>query len=137
MKQFRKAIALCIAGVSFVFAANAQRSNCSVSPAINTQTQPDGSHITLTAYGNEAVHYLETTDGYTVLKNPNGFFEYAVKDASGNLTSSGVVAKDGSMMKSLNIDKHLRYSAEQTGLLTQAFQQMNEQTLGKAGANPF
>lgn len=137
MKQFRKAIALCIAGVSFVFAANAQRSNCSVSPATNTQTLPDGSSITLTAFGNEAVHYLETTEGYTVLRNTNGFFEYAVKDASGNLTTSGVVAKDGTMMKSLNIEKHLRYSAEQRGLLTQAFRQLSNQEMGKAGPNPF
>ena len=61
----------------FASSMQAQRSNCGVAPYKNVNTQPDGSTITLTPLGNEAVHYLETEEGYTVLKSNNGYFEYA------------------------------------------------------------
>ncbi|MFY7734024.1 MAG: hypothetical protein ACOVSR_11130, partial [Bacteroidia bacterium] len=64
----------------------AQRSNCPVSPEANTITQTDGSRITLVAYGNEQESYIETIEGYTVLVNGNGIFEYAYIDANGNLS---------------------------------------------------
>ncbi len=118
--------------------SNAQRSNCSVAPYQNTITQPDGSKITLQPFGNEAIHYLETEDGFTVLKNNQGFFEYATIDEVGNLISSGIVAKDGQHNKA-NVLPHLRYSATQQGMLMQMHQQLAPvQELNKAaGPYPF
>lgn len=121
----------------FSTAAVAQHSNCSVSPYENTITQPDGSKLTLKAFGSEAIHYLETRDGFTVLKNKAGYFEYATTDANGNLTTSGTIARNGNQQKAGV--PHLRYSAEQQSLMTQLFEQTHQdaKSLGKAGPNPF
>ncbi|MES2689490.1 MAG: M6 family metalloprotease domain-containing protein [Bacteroidota bacterium] len=121
----------------FSASAFAQHSNCSVAPYENTITQPDGSKITLKALGNEAVHYLETAEGFTVLKNAAGYFEYATADEKGNLTTSGVVARNGQQQKT-GIP-HLRYSPEQQNMMMQLFEQTHptEKALGKAGQNPF
>ena len=125
--------------LSLFFSASvfAQHSNCSVSPYENTITQPDGSKLTLKAFGNEAVHYLETAEGFTVLKNAAGYFEYATTDEKGNLTTSGMVARNGQQQKT-GIP-HLRYSTEQQNMMMQLFEQTHqtEKTFGKAGQNPF
>lgn len=115
----------------------AQHSNCGVAPYENTHTQPDGSRLTLKALGNEAIHYLETREGYTVLKNQEGYFEYAALDAKGNLTTSGVIARDGQEFK--NGVPHLRYSPTQARMMTDYFNQLRQTTadMGKAGPNPF
>jgi M6 family metalloprotease-like protein len=117
---------------------HAQRSNCNVAPYTNTINQPDGSKITLRALGNEAIHYLETEDGFTVLKNNNGFYEYAIADDAGNLTTSGLIARDGVNMKA-NVLPHLRYSSAQQNMLLQMHQQLepNEPLNKAAGPYPF
>jgi M6 family metalloprotease-like protein len=122
------------------FQGYAQRSNCSVAPYVNTVTQPDGSQLTLVPHGNEAIHYLETTEGYTVLKNKEGYFEYATTDATGNLTTSGTIARNGQSFK--NGTPHLRYNEAQKSMLMQWFNQSNAEAmeakgLGKAGPYPF
>lgn len=133
-KQFTTAVFVMLIQLMFVLNSQAQRSNCSVSPQPNTHIQPDGSRITLHALGNEAVHYLETGDGYTVLDNGKGFYEYATVDGSGNLVLSGVIAKDGALNKSGV--PHLRYSKNQVDLLMQMHEQMAPgEELNKA-ANP-
>lgn len=133
MKQIFTKLIVCSLLLMFAISVQAQRSNCGVAPYKNVNTQPDGSTITLTAFGNEAVHYLETEDGYTVLKANNGYFEYAHMDAQGNLAPSGIPAKDGILPKT-NFAKHLRYSETQVAMLNQLFNQLiPEQELGKAG----
>ncbi len=57
-------------------------------------TQPDGSSITLVLKGDEFIHWAETTDGYTIMSNRQGTYEYASLDQSGNLVFSGVQAHD-------------------------------------------
>ncbi len=135
----RKLLLLIISCVATFSLASAQRSNCSVAPTVNTVKQPDGSLITLVPFGNEAVHYLETSTGYTVLQNKDGFFEYAVQDMQGNLTLSGVIARDGSQEKTAGFVPHLRYSNTQQQALISMHNQLNENTgsLGKAGPYPF
>lgn len=132
-------------GLLFAFAistisisAFAQRSNCSVSPEENTITQPDGSKLTLRGLGNEAINYLETVDGFTVLRNKDGFFEYATTDNQGYLVPSGVMASNSSMAK-LAFEQHLRYNTTQQQLLVEIHNQLTEKSgsLGKAGPYPF
>ncbi len=53
-------------------------------------TQPDGEVITYHLRGDGAVHWEETTDGFTIIKSNNGYYEYGVKDANDNLIPSGV-----------------------------------------------
>ena len=42
-------------------------------------TQSDGTTLTLRLVGDEFFHYNTTADGYTVLRNSVGSYEYAVK----------------------------------------------------------
>ena len=78
----------------FVFANQlyAQRSNCSAYPGLVHVTQPNGSNVELYMQGNEAYHYYQTVDGYTVLQNPqnNGQYEYVTIDATGDMVASGI-----------------------------------------------
>ena len=57
-------------------------------------TQPDGSIIHLFLKGDGAIHWAVSTDGYTLLSNPNGFYEYAKADGNGNLISTKIIAHD-------------------------------------------
>jgi len=53
--------------------------------------QPDGKIITLVQKGDESLHWTETEDGYSVVKNPkNGFWEYAVRKLVVVLVPSGI-----------------------------------------------
>lgn len=55
--------------------------------------QPDGSSVTLVLRGDEWLHFNTTEDGYTVVKNNEGYYVYALKDG-GQLIPSLVVAHD-------------------------------------------
>ena len=46
-------------------------------------TQPDGSTITITLKGDERSKWAVTADGYTLLSNSKGYFEYAINDERG------------------------------------------------------
>ena len=61
------------------------------SPETVQLVQPDGSTFTAQAKGDEFQGWTETSDGYTVVKNPNtGFFELAAQGAGGQLVPSGI-----------------------------------------------
>ncbi len=57
------------------------------SPLPFTDTQPDGTEITLYIRGDEKFHYYEA-DGYTVLREANGSYVYATLDANGSLATT-------------------------------------------------
>ena len=123
----------------FFIHTSAQRSNCPALPIVNELKQPDGTSISLIGVGNEAIHYLETSEGYTVLKNQEGVYEFAIPDQNGNLTTSGIKAINGVLTK-IEIPKHLRYSPAQQSLMLQLFEENNKtgESYGKAGnPNPF
>ncbi|MCL2681904.1 MAG: M6 family metalloprotease domain-containing protein [Bacteroidales bacterium] len=65
-------------------------------PIPDNYTLPDGSVITLQQRGDELVNWVTTLDGFTLLLNSDGFFEYAIRDQAGNLTLSGVRAHNES-----------------------------------------
>lgn len=49
-------------------------------PADNTPitvTQPDGSQLTIVLHGDEFMHFMTTSDGYTVTQNAQGYYCYA------------------------------------------------------------
>ncbi|MFN4083481.1 MAG: M6 family metalloprotease domain-containing protein [Bacteroidia bacterium] len=124
-----KKLFLLLVAVSFLtFKAFSQRSNCASSPYPVTITQTDGSSITYKIIGNEAVHYFETEDGYTILPNKSGIFEYAILNSSGNLVCSGIKATNSIkivLQKNATIKKHLRYSDAQVFELQTAFLAQN------------
>jgi M6 family metalloprotease-like protein len=53
---------------------------------------PDGSFITITLKGDEHVSWALSPDGYTLLVNLEGYYEYAAKDTGGELVLSGIRA---------------------------------------------
>ena len=61
------------------------------SPRPVTVTLSDGSQIQLVGRGSDHLHWTETTDGYTVVRNEVGDYEYAIR-RDGKLISSGVRA---------------------------------------------
>ncbi|MCX6352467.1 MAG: hypothetical protein NTX03_11500 [Bacteroidetes bacterium] len=80
--------------------------------------QIDGTTITLVAFGDFRTAYLETTDGYTVVLNPIGLYEYAAQTKDGGLAPCGILAhnpinrKKKEIRKVKRIPKHLRFTEE-------------------------
>lgn len=114
--------------VQTITTAQNTRSNCGASPYPVTILQNDGSSITYKVLGNEQLHYFETEDGYTILPNQQGVFEYAKINTNGELVPGGVKAHSA-MPNSLNknnVVKHLRYSASQIEKIKSDFNQQNQ-----------
>lgn len=109
-------LALCMWYAFFLcIRSSAQETVCAIPPAPKPVaiTQPDGTVIKLIAKGNPFLHWQETTDGYTVVKNSNGVYEYAIKE-QGKLKPGGIRAVDPdsdnarARREPLNIEKHLK-----------------------------
>jgi M6 family metalloprotease-like protein len=89
-------------------------------------TQPDGTKITILLKGDENVKWAETIDGYSIMFNSGGFYEYAHLNTDNELTLSGIIAKNldersASEVEYLsNIEKHLLYSGSQLNILKSA-----------------
>ena len=77
--------------------------------------QSDGSQIDVIGKGNMNSPYTETLDGYTILKNKKGIYEYAIIGSKNELEPSGIKAnniedRSKSEFKFLRtIDMHLRH----------------------------
>ena len=56
--------------------------------------QPDGTTLMIQGIGTGYLHYMQTTDKYTVLANDQGYLEYAELGADGKLRSTGIRAHD-------------------------------------------
>ncbi|MCX6305184.1 MAG: M6 family metalloprotease domain-containing protein [Bacteroidetes bacterium] len=57
-------------------------------------TQPDGSKLTILIMGDEFIHWAVTSDGYTIMPNAKGAYEYGETDHLGKLVFSGIQAND-------------------------------------------
>ncbi len=94
-------------------------------PELINFVQPDGSKIEIYLKGDEKVRWAETKDGYTILFNETGFYEYAIINESGNLILSGIIAENKQNRTSnetsflLQVNKHLTYDKSQVSLLKQ------------------
>lgn len=61
-------------------------------PGVVTYTQPDGSLVEIMLHGDEHSHFATSLSGELLLTNPEGFYEYAVKDSQGLIKTSGIKA---------------------------------------------
>jgi M6 family metalloprotease-like protein len=110
----------------------AQRSNCSASPYPLTIQQADGSELTILTIGNEMLHYKETPEGYTVLPNKEGIYEYAILDNTGNLQLSGIKAANRisqTAMAKQAPERHLRFSPSQVAIIKHDFETMHAEAM--------
>jgi len=57
-------------------------------------TQPDGTKLILLLKGDEYLHFAQTTDGYDLKQNKEGYYTYATRDSEGRLISGEVIARN-------------------------------------------
>jgi M6 family metalloprotease-like protein len=81
--------------------------------------QPDGRIVRVYVRGDEAVRWMESPDGYSLLYGKDGFIVYAVDDGNGGMMPSDIVYGDASlrsateMARADSIPKRLKFSAGQ------------------------
>jgi M6 family metalloprotease-like protein len=82
------------------------------------KVQPDGSIVTVYLKGDEWVHWMESSEGYTLMYDSQKYIVYAEKDSDGNLVPSKI--KLGSPASQIPVkEKRLRYSKQQIAMLRQ------------------
>ncbi|MCX6223779.1 MAG: M6 family metalloprotease domain-containing protein, partial [Bacteroidia bacterium] len=92
--------------------------------------QPDGTPVTVILQGDERVRWARSPDGYTLIYNGKGVYEYAIINPAGDLLPSGVKARDSSDRTQKDnlflaaIPKGLFYSQYQVNILKQAWKTM-------------
>lgn len=64
-------------------------------PGIAKVRQPDGTTVSIRLHGNEHEHFNTTADGYTILKNTEGYYVYATLEG-GSLLPTQQIAHDPS-----------------------------------------
>ncbi|NLA23956.1 MAG: metalloprotease, partial [Bacteroidales bacterium] len=85
----RKFLFLTIFACLFGFIS--QTSNAApAKPGLIEFVQPDGSKLNIYLHGDEFLKWASSTDGYTLLFNSEGFYEYAILNQSGDLVPSGI-----------------------------------------------
>ncbi len=98
-------------------------------------TQPDGTVVTIRLKGDEHVRWAETADGYSLLRNNKGAWEYAQTDDKGDMVCSGIMARDMNQRSRADnsflqkTHKKLRFSKSQVGILKQVVRLKSAQTL--------
>ncbi|MDO5759500.1 MAG: M6 family metalloprotease domain-containing protein, partial [Bacteroidota bacterium] len=91
---------------------------------INTQ-QSDNTILTIRLLGDEKLSWAKTLDGYTLLRNDNQDYVYAISDKRNGIIPSNVIAhNEGERSKEeldflSSISKHLFFSHEQLTLVRQ------------------
>lgn len=61
---------------------------------VQTVTQPDGTTIDIELYGDEFYHFATTADGFLLIENAAGFYEYAELTSENSVRSLGVKAQN-------------------------------------------
>jgi len=123
----KKILAIIVLFVAFVQIANAI-------PAFHRPvvvTQPDGTQLTIIGHGDEFLNFITTVDGYTVVKDEDGFYHYA-NVAEGQLVATEVIAHEEASRNSSEVAflssraKYLR--PEQTAAQKELRERMTELT---------
>jgi M6 family metalloprotease-like protein len=123
MKLFKLVVFSWLTVLGSALSLFAQPSNCPASPEPIEISQPDGSRLWVIGKGNMELSYTETVDGYTIVKNTEGIFEYAIRNSEGDLLPSGIRASNtnergkAADAKLNAIGKHLRLSEEKASAL--------------------
>lgn len=106
MKKLLLTFAACVCGTISAYSVPA----CPIPEQVE---QPDGTVLSVQLHGDEFLNYSTTSDGYTVVKNTEGFYVYAIENA-GKLIPSTRIAHDLQNRESdeiaylSTVEKHLR-----------------------------
>jgi M6 family metalloprotease-like protein len=97
------------------------------SPDPVTLTNPDGTRFKAKIRGDEFQNWIETEEGYSIVRNPsNNTWEYAEKAPDGSLRNSGMKFKPGKIapqkvLKGLRPDRNAEAEAERNRLLREIY----------------
>ncbi len=123
-----------------VFASSFSTDASPAYPGLISFIQPDGTSLRMYLKGDEKVKWGEMEDGYSIMFNDQGFYEYAVTNGKGDMVPSGVIAKNAESRTPSNlaflssVTKHKTYSLSQISIAKQIWNISNEE---KNGAKAF
>jgi len=101
-------------------------------------TQPDGTKIRIILKGDERLKWAQTVDGYSIVRNSNGIYEYAKLSATMDMVPSGIQAKNEQERGSSdiqflgNIQKGISWSVSQVGTIKNISRVIRKNTLKSA-----
>ena len=96
--------------------------------------QPDGTELTICLKGDEWHHFTTTTDGYTIVKNQEGYYVYAQK-ADGMLKATRMVAHDVDMRQDAERDFLLAVQKNLASDIDPVFTDIRQNAIAKAQQN--
>ncbi len=79
-----------------------------VDSEIRTLIQPDGTSFSARAFGDERRYWVETIDEYTIVKNQQGYWTYAVRNAADWLSPTALIVGKETPPERFGIPKQLR-----------------------------
>jgi len=94
---------------------------CAIAPPPNNTTilpQPDGSTLTISVVGTASTGIIETVDGYTIVKDTDGYYKYAKAKTDGGLTATPIIAHDAAARNSAETSflaghsKHITFTGQ-------------------------
>ncbi len=94
--------------------------------------QPDGTSITIRMMGDERINWSETVDGYSILVNKDGFYEYAIMDKHGDMVFSGIRVSGANQRNQAELDllqdipKGLSFSERQKEMMLSVWELRKE-----------
>jgi len=103
-KYVKLGIFTIIVSAAFVLCAAPESSAKPASPFPFTVELPDGTTLELYKRGDEFRNWTESADGYTVLENNEGYWEFA-ESKDGKLVSTGVIYRPGTTPP-FGVEKH-------------------------------
>jgi M6 family metalloprotease-like protein len=105
-------------------------------------TQPDKTVITILLKGDERVKWAQTSDGYTIMFNSTGVYEYAILNGDGDMVPSGIKANNVDSRLSDEVyfletlSKTIFYSKSQITVMKQIWEMYDNETLKGTKAFP-
>ena len=87
MKKLFILVTFTIFSVNYVFSVPAK-------PVITKVLQKNGTEISIRQHGDEHFHFKTTEDGILITENADGIFEYAKMSENGDISSTGILAKN-------------------------------------------
>ena len=117
---------------------NHTASGVSANPSPIEIIQSDGTKITIIPKGDENMKWAQTADGYSIIRNKKGIFEYARMSSTMDMIPSGLHAKNESDRGSSDIQllgntpKGLTFSRNQVGMMKGITQMVQKNRLKSA-----
>lgn len=101
--KYRSKLSAALVAASILMSVPATLHAVKAYPGLLKVVQPDGSEMTVKKIGDEFGHYTVTADGYPLVRE-NGCYYYATADATGRLTSTGVMARAEALRSAADVE---------------------------------